>query len=120
MATRYKKGDSEIRPWGSWEVLEALPEYCVKKIVVNAGGILSLQLHNHRAEHWLLVKGEGVITLGDKKLAKKAYDMVYIPVKTKHRIENNSLTPLEFIEIQTGEYLDEDDIIRFEDQYGRV
>ena len=120
MATRYKKGDSDTRPWGCWEVLDAASSYCVKKITVNAGGTLSLQLHNHRAEHWIMVEGEGIVTLGEEQMPKKADEVVYIPVQTKHRIENRSANKLVFIEVQTGQDLDEDDIVRFEDKYGRV
>ena len=120
MATRYKKGDKDSRPWGCWEVLDTADDYCVKKIKVNAGGVLSLQLHNHRAEHWIMVKGEGVVTLGEEKAIKKANENVYIPAQVKHRMENPTNSDLEFIEIQTGSNLDEDDIIRFEDKYGRI
>ncbi len=120
MANNYKKGDKDSRPWGTWEVLESDNNYCVKKIVVTPGNILSLQMHNFRAEHWIIVKGEAIVTLGEDKLPKKANESVYIPVKTKHRIQNNASENMEFIEIQTGENLDENDIVRFEDVYGRV
>ncbi len=120
MATTYKKGDSDTRPWGTWEVLESSDNYCVKKICVTPGSILSLQLHHHRSEHWIVVEGEAVVTLGDDKIVKKADESVYIPVETKHRIQNNGLKNLVFIEVQTGENLDENDIVRLEDQYGRA
>lgn len=121
MATDYKKGDSDTRPWGTWEVLESGAHYCVKKITVNPEAILSLQLHNYRAEHWVIAEGEAMIVLGEDILYRKADEAVYIPVKTKHRIKNNSTDKkLVFIEIQTGETLDENDIVRFEDSYGRV
>jgi len=121
MTTNYKKGDSDTRPWGTWEVLDADEHYCVKKITVNPEAILSLQLHHHRAEHWTIVEGEAMVVLGEDVLYRKADDSVYIPVKTKHRIRNRSSDKnLVFIEIQTGETLDESDIVRFEDNYGRA
>lgn len=121
MTICYKKGDSDVRPWGKWEVLDASEHYCVKKITVNPNAILSLQLHNYRAEHWIIAEGEAMVVLGDDILYRNADDSVYIPVKTKHRIKNTSSSKqLVFIEVQTGETLDENDIVRFEDSYGRV
>ena len=120
MATTYKKGDSDIRPWGTWEVLEASTNYCVKKITVKPDSILSLQLHHHRSEHWIIVEGEAVVTLGDSIITKKENESVYIPCETKHRIQNNTSNNMVFIEVQTGEHLDENDIVRLEDKYGRV
>ena len=121
MANAYKKGDKDNRPWGTWEVLDASDGFCVKRICVTPNNILSLQSHNHRAEHWIIVSGEAMIILGDDTLYRKENESVYIPVKTKHRIKNTSTSePLVFVEIQTGENLDEDDIIRFEDNYGRI
>jgi mannose-6-phosphate isomerase-like protein (cupin superfamily) len=121
MTVNYKKGDSDIRPWGTWEVLEASEHFCVKKITVNPEAILSLQMHNYRSEHWIITEGTAMVVLGDDTIYRKANDSIYIPVKTKHRIRNTSKTDkLIFIEVQTGEKLDESDIIRFEDNYGRV
>lgn len=121
MATKYVKGDHDTRPWGTWEVLEAGEHFCVKKIVVNPQAILSLQLHHFRAEHWIIVEGEAMVVLGDDTLFRHANDSIYIPVNTKHRIKNNSMDkPLVFVEVQTGENLDENDIVRFEDNYGRL
>ncbi|MBE6463209.1 MAG: cupin domain-containing protein [Alphaproteobacteria bacterium] len=121
MTTNYKKGDSDTRPWGTWEVLESANNYCVKKITVKPNAILSLQMHNFRAEHWIIAKGEAMIVLGEDTLYRKQDEAVYIPVKTKHRIKNTSQSEeLVFIEVQTGDNLDEDDIIRFEDSYGRI
>ena len=121
MTVNYKKGDSDIRPWGTWEVLEASEHFCVKKITVNPEAILSLQMHNYRSEHWIITEGTALVVLGDDTIYRKANDSIYIPVKTKHRIRNTSKTDkLIFIEVQTGEKLDESDIIRFEDNYGRV
>ena len=107
MANNYKKGDHDSRPWGTWEVLDSGDNFCVKKIKVIPGGKLSLQSHRFRAEHWIIVEGEAVVTLGEDKLNKKADESVYIPAETKHRI-------------QTGDNLDENDIIRYEDVYGRA
>ncbi len=120
MANNYKKGDHDTRPWGTWEVLDAGENFCVKKITVTPGNILSLQSHNHRAEHWTIVDGEAVVTLGDEKIVCGADEAVYIPVQTKHRIQNNTQKNMVFIEIQTGDKLDEADIIRYEDSYGRA
>ena len=120
MATKYKKGDNDKRPWGTWEVLDTKTDYCVKKITVNPGGVLSLQLHNYRQEHWVVVEGEVLVTLGDEVCVKKPDDVVFIPCKTVHRIQNNTDKYAVVIEIQTGENLDEDDIVRLEDKYGRV
>lgn len=120
MANNYKRGDKDTRPWGTWEVLDAGDGFCVKRICVTPGNILSLQLHHFRSEHWIIVKGEAVVTLGEEKLTKRANESVYIPDETKHRIQNDTNENMEFIEIQTGENLDENDIVRLEDSYGRV
>ena len=120
MANTYKRGDKDNRPWGTWEVLDAGDNFCVKRICVTPGNILSLQSHNFRSEHWIIVKGEAVVTLGEEKIVKKADESVYIPVKTKHRIQNETKENMEIIEHQTGDNLDENDIIRYEDVYGRT
>lgn len=120
MANNYKRGDRDTRPWGTWEVLDAEDNFCVKRICVTPGNILSLQLHHFRSEHWIIVKGEAVVTLGDDKIVRKANESVYIPAETKHRIQNETNENMEFIEIQTGEKLDENDIVRLEDKYGRA
>ncbi|MBE6458438.1 MAG: phosphomannose isomerase type II C-terminal cupin domain [Alphaproteobacteria bacterium] len=120
MANNYKRGDHDTRPWGTWEVLDAEDNFCVKRICVTPGNILSLQLHHFRSEHWIIVKGEAVVTLGDDKIVRKANESVYIPAETKHRIQNDTTEDMEFIEIQTGENLDENDIVRLEDKYGRA
>lgn len=120
MVNLYVRGQKDSRPWGTWEVIDAGDGYCVKKICVTPGNILSLQLHHHRAEHWIIVSGEALVTLGDDKFVKKANESVYIPAETKHRIQNNTQQDMTFIEIQTGENLDESDIVRFEDSYGRI
>ena len=112
MATNYKRGDHDSRPWGTWEVLDSGENFCVKKITVKPDAILSLQI---------IVDGEAMVVLGEDTLYRHKDEAVYIPVKTKHRIKNTSQqVPLTFIEIQTGDNLDEADIVRFEDSYGRV
>ncbi|OLA79155.1 MAG: mannose-6-phosphate isomerase [Azospirillum sp. 47_25] len=120
MSNNYQKGDRDTRPWGTWEVLDAGNGFCVKRICVTPGNILSLQSHNFRDEHWIIIKGEAVVTLGEDKLFKKANDAVFIPAQTKHRIQNDTNDMMEFIEVQTGDNLDENDIIRYEDSYGRA
>jgi len=111
------------RPWGTYTNI-LCPDKdtpCrVKKIVVKPGKRLSLQLHNHRHEHWVVVKGEGYVTVGGAVLHRKANDYVFIPVETKHRIENKGTEELIFVEVQYGDYLEEDDIVRFQDDFGRV
>ncbi|MGA1862851.1 mannose-1-phosphate guanylyltransferase/mannose-6-phosphate isomerase [Deferribacter thermophilus] len=108
------------RPWGSFTVLNEGKNYKVKKIVVNPGQKLSLQLHYHRAEHWIGVKGTAKVQIGEDTVYLSENEKVYIPKATKHRIENPGKIPFEFIEVQVGEYVGEDDIVRFEDMYGRV
>ena len=120
MTNTYKRGDKDTRPWGTWEVLDTDTNFCVKRICVTPHNQLSLQLHHHRSEHWIVVKGEAKVTLGDDIIVRKANESIYIPVETKHRIENATDENMEFIEIQTGDNLDENDIVRFEDVYGRV
>ena len=120
MANSYRKGDHDTRPWGTWEVLDAGEGFCVKRIKVLPHSMLSLQSHNFRSEHWIIIKGKAVVTLGEDKLTKKLNDAIYIPVKTKHRIQNDTESDMEFIEIQAGENLDEEDIVRYEDIYGRA
>lgn len=120
MTNNYKRGQNDTRPWGTWEVIDCGDGYCVKHIVVNPGGILSLQLHHFRAEHWIIVNGKATITLGENIINKNSGENIYIPIETKHRIQNQSTELLEFIEIQVGNNLDENDIVRFEDKYGRT
>lgn len=108
------------RPWGSYETLEETDRFKVKRIVVNPGAKLSLQMHHHRAEHWVVVKGTANIVCGEKEFVLTEDQSNYIPLGTKHRLENPGVIPLEIIEIQTGSYLGEDDIVRFDDTYGRA
>lgn len=107
------------RPWGTYQTILRSETYQVKKIIVSPNSQLSLQSHNHRAEHWIIVEGEGVVTVGDKELKVKKDDHVYINVKEKHRMSNFTNKHVVFIEVQNGNYLGEDDIVRYEDIYGR-
>ena len=107
------------RPWGFYEVLEDEPEHKVKRIVVHPGERLSLQLHHRRAEHWLVIGGEGLVTLDDDEILVPSGQAVDIPRGARHRVRNPGQEPLVFIEVQTGDYFGEDDIVRFEDDYGR-
>lgn len=107
------------RPWGSYESLVASDRFQVKQIVVNPGQTLSLQMHHHRAEHWIVVNGTAEVTCGDKVFMLKEDESTYIPLGFKHRLANPGHIPLELIEVQSGAYLGEDDIVRFEDVYGR-
>ncbi len=107
------------RPWGSYTVLEEGPRYKIKKIVVNQGAKLSLQMHHHRSEHWVVVRGTAKVTIGEKEYFIHENESTYVPKSTKHRLENPGKVPLEIIEIQVGEYVEEDDIVRFVDAYGR-
>lgn len=107
------------RPWGWFDSLEQGDGFQVKRILVNPGAILSLQMHRHRSEHWTIVRGEAIITLGDKTAHLRQNESVFIPTGEKHRVANNGALPLEIIEVQLGSYLGEDDIIRLEDSYGR-
>ncbi len=111
--------DFDNRPWGRWEEYLFEPGYRVKRILVFPGKRLSLQLHHLREEYWVIVEGTGKITLGEKTFDIKAGDTVFIPKETKHRIENNGDKMLVLIETQLG-ICPEDDIVRIEDDYGRV
>ena len=115
----YETGASDERPWGKWTVLAAGDGYVVKEIEVKPGEILSLQSHDHRAEHWIITEGEAEVTLGDEVLVRRANETVFIPVGTRHRITNSGTSRMRFIEVQTGDVLSEDDIQRYEDRYGR-
>jgi len=107
------------RPWGSYDGIDGGERFQVKRIVVNPGASLSLQMHHHRAEHWVVVRGTAKVTRGDEVLLLGENESTYIPLGVKHRLENPGKLPLEMIEIQSGAYLGEDDITRFDDTYGR-
>jgi mannose-1-phosphate guanylyltransferase/mannose-6-phosphate isomerase len=122
-----RRGRTEIsmharvyRPWGSYEVLAVGDRFQVKRIIVSPGAVLSLQLHHHRAEHWVVVRGTAQVTVGDGDILLQEDQSMYIPLGTRHRLSNPGRIPLEIIEIQTGSYLGEDDIVRLEDNYGRI
>ena len=108
------------RPWGTYTVLEEDPGYKIKRIEVKPGGQLSLQMHHHRSEHWIVVSGMARVVNGDKEILVRTNESTYIPAGHKHRLENPGLLNLVMIEVQCGEYLGEDDIVRFQDNYGRV
>lgn len=107
------------RPWGTYETVDLSERYQVKRITVKPGAQLSLQLHHHRAEHWIVVKGTARIERGDESVLLSENQSTYIPLGVKHRLENPGRIPLELIEVQSGSYLGEDDIVRFDDNYGR-
>ena len=107
------------RPWGTYDGIERGERFQVKRIVVNPGASLSLQMHHHRAEHWIVVRGTARVTRGEETFLLTENESTYIPTGTRHRLENPGKLPLEIIEVQSGSYLGEDDIVRFEDTYGR-
>lgn len=108
------------RPWGTYESIDSGPRFQVKRIVVNPGAKLSLQMHHHRAEHWIVVQGTALVTCDERQFELHSNESTYIPLGAKHRLENRGPDPLHLIEVQSGAYLGEDDIVRFEDTYGRV
>ena len=108
-----------FRPWGWYDGVDAGERFQVKRIVVKPGGTLSLQMHHHRAEHWIVVSGTARVTCGDKSFLLSENQSTFIPLGTTHRLENPGRVALEMIEVQSGSYLGEDDIVRFEDAYGR-
>ena len=108
------------RPWGAYETLSRGDRFLVKRITVNPGASLSLQKHHHRAEHWIVVKGTAEVTVGSEAVLLHEDQSTYIPLGTKHRLANPGRIPLEIIEVQTGSYLEEDDIVRYEDTSGRT
>ncbi len=107
------------RPWGSYETIDIEDRFQVKRITVKPGAKLSLQKHFHRAEHWTVVSGAAIVTKDDRQMLLKEDESTYIPLGTMHRLENPGKIPLELIEVQSGSYLGEDDIVRFDDVYGR-
>ncbi|SFC24169.1 mannose-1-phosphate guanylyltransferase (GDP) /mannose-6-phosphate isomerase, type 2 [Polaromonas sp. OV174] len=108
-----------FRPWGSYDSVDAGERFQVKRIVVKPGGTLSLQMHHHRAEHWIVVRGTAKVTRGEDTFLLSENESTFIPLGTTHRLENPGRVPLEMIEVQSGAYLGEDDIVRFDDAYGR-
>ena len=119
-----KRPESELhrkvhRPWGTYEVVDSGPRFQTKRLTVNPGAALSLQMHHHRAEHWVVVSGTATVTKGEESYLLTENESTYISVGVKHRLENSGTIPLEIIEVQSGSYLGEDDIVRFEDRYNR-
>lgn len=108
------------RPWGSYETIAIGPRFQVKRIIVKPGQKLSLQMHHHRAEHWIVVCGTARVTCGEREFLMAENESTYIPLGSRHRLENPGSIPLELIEVQSGGYLGEDDIVRFNDVYGRA
>jgi mannose-6-phosphate isomerase-like protein (cupin superfamily) len=107
------------RPWGYYESIDMGERFQVKRIVVVPGGKLSLQKHQHRAEHWVVVRGTAEVTIGEERREVHENESVYIPIGSVHRLANQGKIPLELIEVQTGSYLGEDDIVRLDDIYRR-
>ena len=108
------------RPWGTYKNIQESKNFKVKRIKVYPEEKLSLQLHHKRAEHWVVVEGEATVTRGEEEIILGINESIFIPLGEKHSLANNSKNILEIIEVQVGEYLGEDDIVRFEDRYGRV
>ena len=111
---------TETRPWGSFTILDEGEGFKVKRISVNPGHKLSLQYHHHRSEHWTVVQGEATVTIGEITKLVKINESVYIPLKEKHALANEGEELMQLIEVQLGDYLGEDDIVRLEDRYGRA
>ena len=118
-ATEVTQPKVSLRPWGSWTSLLAAPQYQMKLIEVKPGAKLSLQRHHHRSEHWIVVSGTALVTRGTEKIEVHVNESVFIPAGETHRLENCGVVPLQVIEVQVGEYLGEDDIVRIEDDWAR-
>lgn len=116
----FKLHRTVVRPWGTYTVLEEAPGFKIKRIEVKPGASLSLQMHNHRSEHWVVVSGTAKIINGDNKILIQANESTYIPAGQKHRLENPGAISCVMIEVQCGSYLGEDDIVRYKDTYGRI
>jgi mannose-1-phosphate guanylyltransferase/mannose-6-phosphate isomerase len=116
----YETHRKVYRPWGYYDSIDLGERHQAKRIVVNPGAKLSLQMHHHRAEHWIVVKGTASVTRGEEQMMLSENQSTYIPIGTTHSLENPGVIPLEMVEVQTGSYLGEDDIVRFEDRYGRT
>ena len=117
---RYRFHNTIARPWGSYTVLQEGPGFKIKRIEVKPGHTLSLQLHHRRSEHWVVVRGIAEVTCGERVYPLAVNESTFIPVETRHRLANHAPDPLIMIEVQCGDYLGEDDIVRFDDRYGRV
>jgi mannose-6-phosphate isomerase len=119
-ATHSTLAATELRPWGSFTILEEARGYKIKRIEVKPGHRLSLQMHHHRSEHWIVVSGTAKVVCGDQEITLASNQSTYVPQCTAHRLENPGVIPLVLIEVQNGEYLGEDDIVRFQDDYSRA
>lgn len=119
MAVNYTKGEASDRVWGRWQVLDTGERHVVKRLTVNPGGRLSLQYHHHREEHWVVVAGTATVTLDDKTFEAGPGAAIVVPLGARHTIENRGETVMEFIEVQLGDDLREDDIVRLEESRGR-
>tara|TARA_E500000178_G_C16394639_1_gene475926 strand:+ start:72 stop:434 length:363 start_codon:yes stop_codon:yes gene_type:complete len=108
------------RPWGTYRTIEQKDNYQIKHIVVKPGKRLSLQYHHHRDEHWTIIKGKGSMQLDENVIEMTLNDRIFIPKESKHRMSNLTDSDVEFLEIQIGDYLGEDDIVRIEDDFGRL
>jgi mannose-1-phosphate guanylyltransferase len=117
--SEFKTHREVFRPWGKYDSVDFGSRYQVKRITVNPKAKLSVQMHHHRAEHWVVVSGTAKVTNGDETFLVSENESTYIPVGVIHALENPGKVPLELIEVQSGGYLGEDDIVRFEDNYGR-
>jgi mannose-1-phosphate guanylyltransferase len=118
--TQHHQHRMVYRPWGIYDSIDNGERYQVKRITVKPGAKLSVQMHHHRAEHWIVVSGTAKVTNGDKTFLVTENESTYIPIGQVHALENPGVLPLEMIEVQSGSYLGEDDIVRFEDKYGRA
>jgi mannose-1-phosphate guanylyltransferase len=118
--SEFKYHREVYRPWGTYDAIDNGERFQVKRITVKPGAKLSVQMHHHRAEHWIIVTGTAKVTNGDKDILLTENQSTYIPVGVIHALENPGKVPLELIEVQSGSYLGEDDIVRFEDKYGRL
>jgi mannose-1-phosphate guanylyltransferase len=116
----YKIHREVHRPWGTYTVLEEAEDFKIKRIVVKPKGTLSLQMHHHRSEHWIVVSGIARVINGETETLVRTNESTYIPAGIQHRLENPGILDLVMIEVQSGAYLGEDDIVRFEDAYGRA
>jgi mannose-6-phosphate isomerase len=110
---------TELRPWGAFTILEEGPGYKIKRIEVNPGHRLSLQMHHHRSEHWIVISGIAKVTRDNEEIMLSTNESTYVHRFASHRLENPGKVPLVIIEVQNGEYLGEDDIVRFDDDYAR-
>ncbi len=118
MAVKYTNGEASERPWGRWQVLYTGQRHVVKRLTVNPGGRLSLQYHHHREEHWVVVQGTGTVTLDGETFEAGPGASIFVALGKRHTIENKGVDTLVFIEVQLGDDLREDDIVRLADSYG--